>query len=166
MPQNMYRIAKEQAIFLVASLVVWTSQIIYLWPAPPFVAKESVELLGTEALWIFYFKWLGLVAFGLFGVFAIYKRHRFWPAAVFLSSVLYLWAVHFPVYIAAFFTNIESLEQLPGRLRLLVEGLSSVALLHMQFLSPLFFMFAAVYAVVSYVRASRPQMSNVSNSGI
>ena len=162
----MSRIGRGQTIFLLASFVVWASQIIYLWPAPPYAARESVELFGIQALWLFYVKWLGLVVVGFLGVFALYKRYRFWPAAVFLSSALYLWAVHFPEYIAAFFTNVDSFEQLPGRLRLLVQGLSPVVLLHMQLLSPLFFLFAAVYAAVSFVRAGRPHATNVSNSGI
>ena len=142
-----------RTLILFALVVVWASQIVYLWPPPPFVAKESMELLGgINALWMFYFKWVGIVAFGFLSILALYKRHRYWPVAVFLSSVLYLWAVHFPIYLATFFTNLESLQQLPRRFQLLLGGLSNVTLLHVQFVSPLFFLFAAGYAAVCFFR--------------
>ena len=142
-----------RTLFLFAFVIVWASQIVYLWPAPPFVAKESMELLGgINALWIFYFKWVGIVAFGFTSILALYKRHRYWPVAVFLSSALYLWAVHFPIYLATFFTNLESLQQLPRRFQLLLGGLSNVTLLHVQFVSPLVFLFAAGYAAVWFFR--------------
>jgi hypothetical protein len=146
-----------KTLFLFALLVVWASQIVYLWPAPPFVAKESIELLGgIDALWMFYFKWLGIVAFGFLSILALYKRHRYWPVAVFLSSALYLWAVHFPSYLAIFFTGLESLQQLPRRFQLLLAGLSNVTLLHIQLVSPLFFLFAAGYSTVwFFLRRSR-----------
>jgi hypothetical protein len=159
--------SKTNVILLGTLFVVWASQIIYLWPAPPFVAIESVESLGgMDALWGFYLKWLGLVTLGFGGVFALYKRHRLWPAVVFLSSVLYLWVVHFPSYIANFFVGIESFQQIPGRLQLLGHGLSEMTLLHMQFVSPIFFVVAAAYAAISYVRSRRQHVASVSQSGI
>lgn len=158
---------KTDVIFLGALLVVWTSQVIYLWPAPPFVAKESVELLGgMSALWEFYLKWLGLVVFGIGGAFALYKRYRFWPMTVFLSSAFYLWMIQFPEYISTFFVGMESLQQIPARLQLLGRGLSDVTLLHMQFVSPVFFIFAAGYAAKSYLRFRKERVANVSQSGI
>src|SRR5258708_29209383 len=115
-----------RTLFLFAFVIVWASQIVYLWPAPPFVAKESMELLGgINALRIFYFKWVGIVAFGFTSILALYKRPHYWPLAVFLSSALYLYAVHFPIYLATFFTNSGSLQQLPRRFHFLLLGLTN-----------------------------------------
>lgn len=156
-----------KANFLFALLVVWGSQIVYLWPAPPFVAKESIELLGgMSAVWMFYLKWLGIVVLGFLAILAFYRRHRYWPGAVFLSSVLYLWAVQFPLYLATFFFGVQSLQQLPRRFQLLLGGLSDITLLHMQFLSPLFFVFAAGYAALWFFRRRSGNITHEVSNGI
>lgn len=153
--------------FLFALLVVWGSQIVYLWPAPPFVAKEGIELLGgMSALWMFYLKWLGIVVFGFLAILALYRRHRYWPGAVILSSALYLWAVRFPLYLATFFLGVQSLQQLPLRFQLLLEGLSDLTLLHIQFVSPLFFVFAAGYAAVWFFRKRSANFTRKVSNGI
>ena len=155
-----------RAILLVVLFVAWLSQVYYLWPTPLFVAKETVELLGNTHIWVHFVKWIALIGFGLLATFALYKEHRLWPIAVLISSVLYLWFIEFPRYFLPFFQDVESLDQLSRRMHLLGEALSSLVLLHLQFVLPLIYLIGAIYSAVYLARTGLSNVGAKSNGGI